>query len=59
MRQIEMTPDIKHSLYVYGCVNTVINLSTKINQIQIDACKKVSLVCTGTRTRLGFSVLTS
>jgi len=44
--KIELEPDIKHSLYVYGCVNTVINISTKINQIQIDACKKVSLVCT-------------
>jgi len=43
--KIELTPDMKHSLYVYGCVNTVINISTKINQIQIDSSKKVSLVC--------------
>lgn len=43
---IDIEPDIKHSLYIYGCVNTVVNVKSKVNQVQMDSCKKVSFVGT-------------
>lgn len=41
---IDIEPELKHSLYIYGCVNTVVNVKSKINQIQVDSCKKTSVV---------------
>lgn len=41
---ITIEPELKHSLYIYGCVNTNIHVKSKINQAQIDSSKKVSLV---------------
>ncbi len=41
---LTIEPEMKHALYVYGCVNTVITIKGKINQVQIDSSKKVSLV---------------
>jgi adenylyl cyclase-associated protein len=41
---IEITPELKHALYVYGCVNTVFTVKGKVNQVQVDSSKKVSLI---------------
>lgn len=43
---LELEPDVRHSVYVYGVVNTVIKINSKTNQITLDSCKKVSVVCT-------------
>jgi len=41
---LEITPELKHALYMYGCVNTTVTVKTKINSVQVDSCKKVGLV---------------
>lgn len=43
---LDIEPDMKHSVYIYGCVNTVFNCKTKVNQVQMDSSKKVSFVGT-------------
>jgi adenylyl cyclase-associated protein len=34
----------RHTVYVYKCENTVVKISGKVNNVSIDACKKVAVV---------------
>ena len=37
--------EVKHSVYVYKCENSVLQVKGKVNKITVDACKKFSIVC--------------
>mmetsp|Transcript_39709 Transcript_39709/g.97304 ORF Transcript_39709/g.97304 Transcript_39709/m.97304 type:complete len:238 (+) Transcript_39709:2-715(+) len=37
--------ELKHTVYVYGCFDSVIQIKGKVNQISIDSCKKTAVVC--------------
>nr|XP_054757155.1 adenylyl cyclase-associated protein 1-like [Lytechinus pictus] len=39
--QVEM----KQSVYIYKCDNSVINIPNKVNSVTVDSCKKVGVVC--------------
>jgi len=39
-------PEIKHTVYIYGCFDSVIQIKGKVNQITLDSCRKTSVVCT-------------
>eukprot|EP00898_Chlorokybus_atmophyticus_P006762 jgi/Chlat1/7087/Chrsp57S06779 len=37
--------DSKQSVYIYGCTNSVVSISGKVNNIIIDSCKRTGVVC--------------
>eukprot|EP01104_Vermistella_antarctica_P006090 TRINITY_DN16822_c0_g1_i1.p1 TRINITY_DN16822_c0_g1~~TRINITY_DN16822_c0_g1_i1.p1 ORF type:complete len:484 (-),score=186.14 TRINITY_DN16822_c0_g1_i1:100-1506(-) len=39
-------PEIKHTVYIYKCINSVIQVKGKVNAITLDGCKKTQVVFT-------------
>ena len=39
------TAEAKHSIYIYKCTGSTIVVKGKVNQITLDSCKKVAVVC--------------
>lgn len=38
-------PEPKHSIYIYKCQGSTVVIKGKVNQITLDSCKKVAVVC--------------
>jgi len=36
-------PEVKHTVYIYGCYDTVVQITGKVNQITVDSCKKIGV----------------
>uniref|UniRef100_A0A914ICI4 Adenylyl cyclase-associated protein n=1 Tax=Globodera rostochiensis TaxID=31243 RepID=A0A914ICI4_GLORO len=43
-RDIKVQTDIKQSVYVYRCENSVVQIKGKVNSVTVDSCKKTSVV---------------
>ncbi|CAK5091318.1 unnamed protein product [Meloidogyne enterolobii] len=43
-RQIQIQADLKHSVYIFRCENSVIQIKGKANSVTVDSCKKTSVV---------------
>lgn len=37
-------PEVRHTVYIYKCENSVVQIKGKVNNITMDSCKKVGLV---------------
>ena len=43
-KEITVTTDKKQAVYVYKCVDSVVQIKGKVNSVTIDSCKKTSVV---------------
>ncbi|KAL7069824.1 hypothetical protein ACQ4LE_010829 [Meloidogyne hapla] len=43
-RQIQIQADLKQSIYIFRCENSVIQIKGKANSVTVDSCKKTSVV---------------
>ena len=37
-------PEVKHSIYIFKCTDSVVQVKSKVNHITLDGCKKTAVV---------------
>ncbi|XP_033108241.1 adenylyl cyclase-associated protein 1-like [Anneissia japonica] len=43
-KELKIEPEMKHTIYVFKCTNSVLQVKGKVNSITLDGCKKFALV---------------